>query len=914
MARFSPSKINFNGGEVSDLIIQRTDLDRFSSFNRALLNYVSAPQGPAVNRSGTRYQHDAYKHAKYSAVVPFIFSDEQANLLEFSDLRMRILSEDGLLTTGFVSITNVVATTPFKFTSAALVAAGAAVGKQIAFAGFADARNLKGVVANVTAVAGNDITVDINYNGATGAVTGTGGLVYEVTTPYAHADVRKINYVQSLDVVYLFCSGYKPRKLSRLGETNWTLVEFNFLDGPYLDEQSGAVTPNGTGRANIVHSADIMAGPTGGTLTSVAGLHSGSLYFVMDADRGNSARSNAYQGGDIVYEFNTSVVLKGYSVAVPRSSSDYTVSARNVQWDNFKLEAWDGTKYVLLDEQRNYSLWGGLRTRFIELPASTPSYAKYKLSVTQLAVTGAVLPVFGEWILTPRTPKPFDLTFSAAAKANVNRGAGFLSTDVGRLIRVYQIDGNWRALKITAVVSTTVVTVECQGEALLGTEDIVRWRLGAFSDTTGWPTVGVFHDDRLCVGGAFDSPTAVAMSAPQSYDDMAPTEDDGSITAANALFLRPNTRNATPVRWLESTERGLMVGFGSGVWFIGPSAANNPFGATNAKAVEVSARGSASVKPARVDNDLLFVQQNKRTVRQLAYALDVDTFKATSVSLFASHMGKTQFEQIVYAAEPFSIAWLRTATGELKGLTYNKDENIIGWHRHDLAGGIVESVAVIPDGTHDNLWAVVQRTINGQTRRYIEKLMPFWDFGTEIDDMHYVDCGVRVTVGSPITTVYNAAHLEGRAIVGVADKIYFEATVTGGQFNLPNPASNIVYGLSYEMSGETANFEGGSQDGTSQAKVKRMHNMSLYLVQSYGGKVGVYNEDTDTYEYDVIEGDVHYKAENELGEPTLWTGFVGPFNPPQGYGKRGAVAFRQTLPYPFIVGGLYPQMNVEDRG
>ena len=915
MARFSPSKINFNGGEVSDLIIQRTDLDRFSSFNRALLNYVSAPQGPAVPRSGTQYQHDNYKKDKYSHIIPFIFSDEQANLLEFSDLRMRILSDDGLLTTGFVSITAVVTTTPFKFTSAALVAAGAAVGKQIAFNAFPDARNLQGVIANVTAVSGNDITVDINVAGATGAVSGQGGLVYEVVTPYSHNDVRKISYVQSLDIVYLFCDGYRPRKLSRLGETEWTLELFEFTGGPFLDEAGGAVTPSGTGRANAVHAAHTLAGADGGTFTPITALTgSTALWFLFDNDRTNFVWLNAYQEASFQYEFNTAVTLKGYSLAVPTGNTQIDVSARNGQWENFRLEGWNGSAWVLVDQQRNYSLWSSLRTRFIELPSNTPSYARYRITCQQVAAIGQVYVVLSELILTPKTPKPFNLTFSAAAKLNVNRGDGFVSTDVGRLIRLYQTDGAWRIVKITAVVSSTVVTVECQDEALLGLEDIVRWRLGAFSDTTGWPTNGVFHADRLCVSGAFDNPTAVAMSAPQQYGDMAPSDANGTVNPDNAMFLRPNTRNATPARWLESTERGLLVGFGSSVWMIGPSTPNAAFSATTAKAVEMSARGAAKIRPVRVDNDLLFVQQNKRTIRQFSYSLEADTFKATSVSLFASHMGKNQFEQIVYTPEPFSIAWVRTGAGELRGLTYNRDENVIGWHRHDLAGGVVESIASIPSGTHDALWAVVKRTINGATRRYIEKLMPFWDFGDEIDDMHYVDCGLRVTSVTPISTVYNASHLEGCAIHGVADKIYFTATVSGGKFDLPNPATNVVYGLQYIMQGETANIEGGSQDGTSQGKLKRMHNMSLYLIESYGGKIGVYNEDTDSHEYDTIDGDVHYKAENEMGEPVLWTGFVGPFNPPQGFGKRGAIAFKQELPYPFIIGGLYPQMNVEDRG
>lgn len=914
MARFSPSKVNFNGGEVSDLIIQRTDLDRFASFNRALTNYVSAPQGPVVPRSGTAYQHDSYKKDKYSALVPFIFSDEQANLLEFSDLRMRILSDDGVLTTGFVSITSVVSTTPFKFTSAALVAAGAAIGKQIAFAGFASARNLEGVIANVTAVSGNDITVDVNYNGATGAVTGTGGLVYEITTPYAHGDVRKLNYVQSLDIVYLFCEGYKQRKLSRLGETNWTLEEFDFLDGPYLDEVLDGyfLTPSATGKATEVHTTQI--GTNGTTSSSGDSGVGNASWKAFDQDLDTYWESSTNQNGHLTYVFGTAQSIDGYTIYGPRKNDNSSLGAkgyRPTSW-TFEVSVDGATNWIVVDQQYDYSLWKNFRTQYIKLNLGSATYKGFRVQVDALESPGGQNPRISELVLRKKPAPTLTLTLSSAAA--INRGQGFLETDVGRLIRAYQTDGFWRVLKITARASSTSVTAELQGDPLVDTNQIRRWRMGLFSDTTGWPTNGVFHLDRLCVSGAFDNPTAVAMSAPQEYNNMQPTDLDGSQVADNGLLLRPATRNASPARWMQSTDRGLMVGYGSSVWMIGPSSPQNAFSATNAKAGEMAARGSAKIRPIGVDNDLLFVQQNKRTVRQISYSLEADTFKAQSVSLFASHMGKNQFEQIAYAAEPFSIAWLRTATGELKGLTYNRDENIIGWHKHDLAGGIVESIATIPSGTHDLLWAVVKRTVNSVERRYIEKLMPFWDFGDTIDGMHYVDCGVRVTSVTDMNTIYNASHLEGKDIHGVADSIYFQATVTNGKFDLPNPAKNVVYGLPYTMEGETANIEGGSQDGTAQGKLKRMHNVSLYLIESYGGKIGVYNEDTDSHDYDTIEGEVHYKAESDMGTPILWTGFVGPFNPPQGFGKRGAIAFKQELPYPFIIGGLYPQMNVEDRG
>ena len=46
----------------------------------------------------------------------------------------------------------------------------------------------------------------------------------------------------------------------------------------------------------------------------------------------------------------------------------------------------------------------------------------------------------------------------------------------------------------------------------------------------------------------------------------------------------------------------------------------------------------------------------------------------------------------------------------------------MGWHRHSIGAGIVESVITLPhwDGDQDVLWMVVRRTIDGGTKRYVE--------------------------------------------------------------------------------------------------------------------------------------------------------------------------------------------------
>ena len=56
----------------------------------------------------------------------------------------------------------------------------------------------------------------------------SGGSPYEISNPYAEADLFDIHYVQSADIVTLVHPGYAPRELKRLGATNWTLTTTSF--------------------------------------------------------------------------------------------------------------------------------------------------------------------------------------------------------------------------------------------------------------------------------------------------------------------------------------------------------------------------------------------------------------------------------------------------------------------------------------------------------------------------------------------------------------------------------------------------------------------------------------------------------------------------------------------------------------
>ena len=76
-----------------------------------------------------------------------------------------------------------------------------------------------------------------------------------------------------------------------------------------------------------------------------------------------------------------------------------------------------------------------------------------------------------------------------------------------------------------------------------------------------------------------------------------------------------------------------------------------------------------------------------------------------------------------YNQEPDSILWCVRDDGVLAGLTYQRSENVIAWHRHKLGGtfgagasatgyGVVESAASISGTlTEDEFYVIVKRTI-----------------------------------------------------------------------------------------------------------------------------------------------------------------------------------------------------------
>lgn len=361
--------------------------------------------------------------------------------------------------------------------------------------------------------------------------------------------------------------------------------------------------------------------------------------------------------------------------------------------------------------------------------------------------------------LTPSASSGLGITITASAVTGINHDTGFKATDVGRLIRM-KTGTSSGYVKIVGFTSTTVVTADVIKDLTDTTARLV-WRLGVWSETTGFPGTVVFHEDRLWLAGCADSPQRLDGSKTGDYENFAPTDADSNILASNGVSFSLNANDVNLIRWLTSDEKGLLVGSVGGEWVVKPSSQAEALSPTNVNAKRATHYGSANIQPVQLGKATHFIQRAGKKLREMTYFYEVDGFKAPDLTVLSEQITGTGVAQLSYQKEPQSIVWAVRTDGQLAAMTYERDVDSlkVGWHRSELGGygdavngaAIVESAAVIPspDGTREELWLVVKRYINGSIVRYIEYVTKIFDDNDEQRDAFFVDSGL--TFDNPVT-------------------------------------------------------------------------------------------------------------------------------------------------------------------
>ncbi len=607
-------------------------------------------------------------------------------------------------------------------------------------------------------------------------------------------------------------------------------------------------------------------------------------------------------------------VVDGYTIYLGRYNKGKDVKDHAPK--TWYFEGYDGANWDLLDSQQGYDEWGNFRSQYFPIQNAEP-YRKYRIRIKTVNIPGDVNPRIGKLIMSSPDAPP--ITLRATSKVGINDGQGFLATDVGRQIRLWDADSIWRWALIGSVVDATHITLTLtSADPLVLEKGIALWRLGLWSDTTGWPTCGTIYEDRLFVAGASGFPDHVVGSRTTrhtSFQQVSPTD---VVTDTHAIVARCNSQYMSRVVWLKPATEALRIGTGKEE-FILSTPVDEALSARNVKIRPTSARGSAIHEPVKVDNDVVFLQKSQRALYAQSYqpgqSANSDAYKSALVSKLGGHLMDPPVVQIVYQQEPHGVIWGRRSDGSIVAMSYSNDDDIFGGHRHDFGAAVYDMCVVNSTADRQScLWMVVKRTIQGVDKYYIERLLPYWDYGKVLTDhASYLDSNLRYLDTVSTAVVYGLRHLEGKMVNVLADKIIYKnkGPVANGSITLDTAATDIVIGLPYVMEGEIIAPEVGAEDGTAQGKSKRPHSVVLRLWESAKGEVGRWNEDAGVLEYTPCE--YNFPQDLLVPEITLRTCLTSVMVLPGGYGTLGTVRFRQTDPLPFNVAGVYPQTYVEDN-
>jgi len=82
--------IRFNGGEISPYFYGLTDLDTYYASCKYMNNFIPTMYGAAKRRSGLRFVNQCKYSDRFTRLIPFVFSIEQAYALEFGDHYIRV--------------------------------------------------------------------------------------------------------------------------------------------------------------------------------------------------------------------------------------------------------------------------------------------------------------------------------------------------------------------------------------------------------------------------------------------------------------------------------------------------------------------------------------------------------------------------------------------------------------------------------------------------------------------------------------------------------------------------------------------------------------------------------------------------------------------------------------------------------
>lgn len=843
--------VNFNGGIYSPLMEGRVDFEQYRTGCLQMENFIVRPYGGAFKAPGTQYIGEVKTSSKQTRLIPLRVSTSENYFIEVGEGYFRFWRDGD--PGGYLQIKSGYSVTAHS------------TGTTYYLGDVAESGG-----TNYVRV-GNDEATDSSFASALSAgywhaLTGS---IYEWPNSYTESELDAIQVQQINRLLVLVHPNHPPQLIESVPVDSLTS---NFIrHAAWSDDNTTDVT-----HSFLVQPISYVFPPL-----KEHELSRDGYTVTLDFDHADWANGIGYVVGDICIEsdiayycttnhtsgtFATDLTANKWRLATG-AEIDYKLTASNADIftgldvdDQFIIEP-SLYKTSSAADARGVSInlyWPGVSTGNA-LPATSGIFIQGGYSITtswlsaqaplctlrlERSLDGVNYEAIKEWNIQNVTQGTFIYEGTAAAAGEWYRLAGFFvdRPTAGASVILETTDAQVKLpFTIRALTSSTVLQVRSalprQSVAPKPAIGVAAsaFYLHAFSEDNGYPGAVGLHNLRLWFGGTSKEPNRVRGSQVDDFFNFSTGEGD-----SDGFDIVLNSNESNLVRWIASYRQGLVVGTAGEEWTIqGGGDGSEVLKPSNVQAIRRNRAGSTTLQPVQTKDALLWVSPTGRKVFEFAYVFSSDAYEANDMTLRAENVTDGGIVALAYQSEPDPILWAITGDGRLLGFSYNRANQITAWFERTTQGTFESIAAVRGSAEADRVWMIVNRTVNGSTKRYIERFYPTaqaFDFDTATD-FCYVDCAKKITQASS-TAVSGLSHLEGLTVkVWRSGTTSENKTVASGAITLGAEATTLFVGLPYTSTLQPMPLEFQLQDGTAQGRKFNSQRAQLLLHKSLGGTI-----------------------------------------------------------------------------
>lgn len=380
--------------------------------------------------------------------------------------------------------------------------------------------------------------------------------------------------------------------------------------------------------------------------------------------------------------------------------------------------------------------------------------------------------------------------------------------------------------------TAAVVSLSSQGSAtvLHGIVGVPR-REPVWSATRGWPRTVEFFGSRMYFGGTKLKQQSLIGSQVNNILNM----NVGQGLDDDPIFTTLNGRNLNAIQGLFAG-RSLQM-FTSGGEFRYPKEQGEAILPGDAP-VNQTQYGAAKIKPVSIDGSTIYIQRNRKSVRDFRFDYTQNAYDSLGVSALAPHLiydvrdlaawngsavDEINFVLVVNGVNPTTLpdgGFAAFPDGTIAVFNSRKEAQIKAWTLWQTAGKF-KAVSTI----WQDMFFLVQRQLNGVQVLCFE----------QGDPTYYTDCAVKVTNSPASATVAVPSHLNGKVCRVRADGfVLANVTPVGGFATLQQPASAIEIGLDWTPEVTPMPLQTISPLGSSLMRKKRVVNCKAKIRNTLG--------------------------------------------------------------------------------